>query len=343
MKLPTPPTFCLTLGVLALSAATAADASKASAVTITVRTGEPGTPISPVLYGVFYEDVNSSCDGGLYAEMVQNRSFEYYPVKTWGSGGKSLNDHVPLFAWVPVQRRGLEAKLETAIQTPLHPDNPTYVVLTISGESGAAGLANTGYDGGMPVKARATYDFSFHTRHLGGQSGPWTIALKAPDGATLARAAVPAPGKSWAKQEGTLTCARDEPRARLVLTTAARGQVALDMISLFPRDTFKGRKNGLRRDLAGALADLKPRTLRFPGGCIVHGMGLANAYRWKETIGDVAHRRPNFNLWGYHQTSGLGYFEYLQFCEDIGAAPLPVLPCGVSCGFRKPFQSTNQD
>jgi alpha-L-arabinofuranosidase len=117
----------------------------------------------------------------------------------------------------------------------------------------------------------------------------------------------------------------------------------LDMVSLFPQDTFRGRKNGLRKDLAQSLADLKPRFLRFPGGCIAHGQGLDNAYRWKDTVGDVAERKPNWNLWGYHQTYGLGYFEYMQLCEDIGATPLPVVPLGVSCGFRQPFQFASLD
>ena len=116
----------------------------------------------------------------------------------------------------------------------------------------------------------------------------------------------------------------------------------MDMISLFPRKTFKGRKNGLRADLAQALADLKPATFRFPGGCIVHGQGLDNAYRWKDTVGDVAQRKPNWNLWGYHQTYGLGYFEYFQLCEDIGADPLADPPGGRQLRVRQPFQNADR-
>ena len=125
-------------------------------------------------------------------------------------------------------------------------------------------------------------------------------------------------------------------KATLEVTTAGSGSVCMDMVSLFPRDTFHGHKNGLRKDLGQALADLKPKVFRFPGGCIVHGSGLENAYRWKETVGPVEARKPNWNLWGYHQSHGLGYFEFFQLCEDIGASPLPILPAGVSCGFRKP-------
>ena len=341
--LPVPAACALHLAILLLPLRMTADGPPSAAATITVQTGQPGTPISPELYGVFYEDINYSADGGLYAEMVQNRSFEYYPIQPWVRDEKQLTDHVPLYAWSSVQRGGLKAKMETSILAPLHPNNPNYLVLTTSGSAGEAGVVNTGYDGGMPVLAGALYDFSLHARHLGGEAGAWSIALEAPDGSRLAAAEVPAPASTWAKREATLTCTRDEPKARLVVTTRTAGRFALDMISLFPRDTYKGRRNGLRRDLAQAIADLRPKTFRFPGGCIVHGTGLANAYRWKDTVGDVAYRKPNWSRWGYHQSYGLGYFEYFQFCEDIGAAPIPILPCGVSCGGKKPYQVATGD
>lgn len=318
----------LTLGAASAAAATA---------TITVRTAEAGLPISPVLYGVFFEDINYAADGGLYAEMVQNRSFEYYPLKTRHSPELAASFN-PLFAWETVERAGRKAKLEAAILQPLHRQNPTYAVVTLTGSTGEAGIVNKGYGGGMPVRGGAQYDFSLYVRRMQGEPGALTVALEAPDGSVLGRATLATAGPEWVKQEASLTVARDEPKARLVVTAQAAGRLALDMISLFPRDTFKGRRNGLRVDLAQAIADLRPKTVRFPGGCIVHGDGLANAYRWKDTVGDVAHRRPNFNRWGYHQSYGLGYFEYMQFCEDIGATPLPILPCGVSCGFAKPFQ-----
>jgi alpha-L-arabinofuranosidase len=174
-----------------------------------------------------------------------------------------------------------------------------------------------------------------------GPAAPLTVALEASDGTLLASAVLPAPGGDWARQEAVLTASRDELKARLVVTTATAGELNLDMVSLFPRDTFRGHRNGLRKDLGEAIAAMQPKVFRFPGGCIVHGSGLDNAYRWKDTVGDVAHRRPNWNRWGYHQSYGLGYFEYMQFCEDIGATPLPILPVGVSCGFNKPYQVAN--
>lgn len=303
--------------------------------------------MSPVLYGVFFEDINYAADGGLYAEMVQNRSFEYYPLRTPRTDAERARSLVPLFAWETVARGGLKAKAETALLEPLHRHNPNYAVLTVSGnatsQDSEAGIANRGYDEGMPVKGGSRYDVSLYARSLQGTPGPLRIRLEAADGSVLAQATLAAPGKDWSRQETTFVASRDDAKAKLVVSVGAPCRLALDMVSLFPRDTFKGRKNGLRADLAQAIADIKPKTVRFPGGCIVHGEGLANAYRWKDTVGDVAHRRPNYNRWGYHQSYGLGYFEYMQFCEDIGATPLPILPVGVSCGFNKPFQIATDD
>lgn len=307
------------------------------AATLHVDTAAPGPALDPHLYGIFFEDINYGADGGLYAELVQNRSFEYYPVRDWATR-PATNDFTPLTAWSAVERDGRHARLSVDIREPLDPHNPNYLVLRLTGTGGTAGVANSGYDG-IPVTTGALYDFSLYARQLDGAAAPLHIALEAPDGSEIASADLPAPGADWAKQTTTLTAARAEPAARLVVTTAAHGRLALDMVSLFPRDTFKARPNGLRRDLAEAIAALHPKFMRFPGGCIVHGTGLANAYRWKDTVGDVATRRPNWNRWGYHQSCGLGYFEYFQFCEDIGAAPLPILPAGVSCGFEKPFQA----
>lgn len=322
-----------TLALLAGCAFASCIASVAEPLTaeISIHGDKPGVQVSPTLYGIFFEDINYAADGGLYAEMVQNRSFEYYPVLR-------NNKLTPLFAWEPVERGGRTSTLAVSIKSSLHPNNTTYALVTLAGNSGAAGLANTGYGGGMPVKAGAVYDLSVYTRLERGTGAPLTAALESPDGTVLASATLAAPDSTWKKQETSLNVSKDEPKARLVLTTEANGVLALDMVSLFPRDTFKGRKNGLRKDLAEAIAAIQPKTLRFPGGCIVHGNGLANAYRWKDTVGDVAHRRPNWNRWGYHQSYGLGYYEYMQFCEDIGAAPLPILPVGVSCGFEKPFE-----
>ena len=302
---------------------------------VTIQAAEKGTEVSPLLYGIFFEDINYAADGGLYGELVQNRSFEYYPVLGWSGAGKSLTITT---AWEPVSRGGRNSEIMIRIGQPLNLRNPHYGVVRLTGSSGEAGVANTGYDGGIPVKAGETYNGSLQIRLLHGKISPIRVAIEKPDGTLLASQELPAPDGEWKKQEFTLAPKETEPKARLVITSASAGVFALDMVSLFPQDSFKGRKNGMRKDLAQAISDLKPRFIRFPGGCIVHGAGLDNAYRWKETVGPVEQRRPKRNLWGYHQTYGLGYFEYFQFCEDIGAKPLPILPMGVSCGCRSPFE-----
>jgi alpha-L-arabinofuranosidase len=311
---------------------------EAAEVAIEVDVDAPQAELSPVLYGLFYEDINYSADGGLYAELVQNRSFEYYGVTGWAADSQRLN---PLTAWQKVEREGGRASLEVVDKEPLNSQNTKYLQIELGG-SGPAGVSNVGY-AGIPVSRSATYDFSVYARRSGSLDAPLWVSLETPTGEVLATGTIQGLGDSWQKYEVALTATADCPTARLVLTTRGEGTLMLDMVSLFPRETFKGRKNGLRPDLAQALADLKPGFLRFPGGCIAHGHGLANAYRWKDTVGDVAERKPNWNLWGYHQTYGLGYFEYMQFCEDIGATPLPVVPLGISCGFRQPFENAPLD
>lgn len=301
-------------------------------VVVDVHVDKPTVRLNPLLYGLSLEDINYAADGGLYAELVQNRSFEYYPVEGTDKAGSRLT---PLFAWEKVEREGGAVDLQVASESPLNEKNTKYLKMSILRE-GVAGVRNTGF-GGMSLKEGAKYNFSTYARRAKDVDRPLQVALENADGTIIGAGSIPALGREWEKYELTLTASETTSNGRLALTTGGTGDVMLDMVSLFPQDTFKGRKNGLRKDLAQALVDLHPGFLRFPGGCLVHGTGIANAYRWKDTVGDVAQRKPNWNLWGYHQTYGLGYFEYLQLCEDIGATPLPVVPVGVSCGFRRPF------
>lgn len=287
---------------------------------VTIKAGAPGKKISTDLFGIFFEDINYSADGGLYAELVQNRSFEY-----------STGDHKdwnPLTSWELVERDGGKGKLVTETDKPLHPNNPRYVVLTFEG--GEVGLRNGGFDG-IVLNAGETYDFSLFSKQLDGIGGPLTVRLESKDGEILAEANLVAADSAWKKHSVTLRAGKSAKDASLVLTTKARGRLALDMISLFPKKAFHNRSNGLRPDLAQVIADLKPKFIRFPGGCVAHGDGLDNIYRWKDTIGPVEQRKAQRNIWRYHQTTGLGYFEYFQFCEDIGAKPLPVVAAGVCC------------
>ena len=305
---------------------------------IDIYVDRPKAALSPVLYGLFFEDINYSADGGLYAEMIQNRSFEYFPVEGWAEDSQTLH---PLSAWSKVERNGGKVKLSVTDERPLNKNNTKYLAMSIQSE-GTVGVRNSGFEG-IVLKKGAAYDLSLYARRDQDLSQPVHVALVTKVGGTLAAGTISNLSDDWKKYELTLTSKADAADARLELTTSGTGNVTFDMVSLFPQDTFKGRKNGLRKDLAQALADLKPGFLRFPGGCIVHGQGLANAYRWKDTVGDVAERKPNWNLWGYHQSYGLGYFEYMQLCEDIGATPLPVVPVGVACGFRQPFDKVPLD
>jgi alpha-L-arabinofuranosidase len=292
--------------------------------------GETKKKISPDLFGLFFEDINYSADGGLYAEMVQNRSFEYAPGSRRDWNSFSYWEYVtPGFSYGSVN-------VETNV--PVHSNNPHYVVLNIehvgkeekyTGPSGV-GIKNNGFDG-MVVREGNRYKFSMFARQLSGDAIPLTVTLQTPKGKILAEGKISTSSNDWKKYSTELMATADHDTVALVILATGKGMLALDVISLFPEQTFKHRTNGLRPDLARALADMKPRFIRFPGGCLVHGDGLGNMYRWKNSIGPVEQRVEQKNLWGYHQTVGLGYFEYFQFCEDIGAKPLPVLPAAVSC------------
>lgn len=306
----------------------------ASGTEIQVQCDKPTVPISPVLYGIFFEDINFAADGGLYAELVQNRSFEYYPVP--GSNPLSEQYH-PLYAWEKVERGGASVRISQERLLPLNRNNPFYLAVRVDEAGSGAGVMNTGFDG-ITIDAGESYDVSLYARRDGRGRAAITAALELEDGTVCGSIRFDGIGNVWRKFEGVITSDKTADTARLVLTTTGRGRLYLDMVSLFPQKTFKGRKNGMRADLAQALVDLEPKFFRFPGGCIAHGHGLANVYGWKDSVGDVAERRGNWNRWGYHQTYGLGYYEYFQLCEDIGAEPLPVLPVGVSCGFTPPYE-----
>ena len=275
--------------------------------------------ISPLLFGAFFEDINYAADGGLYGEMVQNRDFEYTT-----EGLKRHKDWGPTYAW----RTTGGAQVEIKTDDPIHENNAHYALLTV-GKAGGA-LANTGY-GGIAVEAGKKYRVSVFGRMVNGDNRRVRLALRCKDGRTIGSAAVSLPREGWKRMEATIKATATDPEAELAVIPEEPGSYAIDMLSLFPHDTFKGRENGLRRDLAQAIADLHPRFVRFPGGCVAHGNGLQNIYRWKNTIGPLHGRKGMYNIWNYRQSMGLGFYEYFQFCEDIGAEPLPVVAAGVPC------------
>ena len=293
-----------------------------------------GKAISDELIGIFFEDISSSADGGLYAELVENGSFEYSPAERdgWGAGT----------SWKVLRPGHSLGVLEVRKDNGIHPNNPTYMRLTAErvkeyydykGWKGY-GIENDGFDG-ISVKAGEKYDFSVFLRNHGDLK-QIRVALVEPQGwgkdpKLLADVTITTNTKSWKKYEATLTPTADCKNATLQILMLNQGVLDIDMVSLMPQDTYKG--HGLRKDLAQVLADLQPKFMRFPGGCVVHGGGdgFWDTYRWKTTIGPKEQRRGLKNTWGYHQSMGLGYFEYFQFCEDLGMQPLPILPCGVSC------------
>jgi alpha-L-arabinofuranosidase len=293
--------------------------------TLTVDVDAEGVPVAPTLHGLFFEDINYGADGGLYAELVQNRSFEH---------------DQPLYAWRKVGD-GQVGSIEIAHESPLNPNNPQFVrVHRDSKANGELCVINLGFDG-IALSKGETYLVSFYGRTRAGEHAEIRIELRNRSGEVLASHEFSDLKSEWAKFEAELAPSKSAKDAQLVVIVSDGEVVDLDMISLFPKHTFKDRPNGLRRDLAQTLANMKPGFMRFPGGCIVEGRDVANAYRWKDTIGDVAERKQNANLWQnrespqYNQTYGLGFFEFFQFCEDIGAEPLPVLNCGMSCQARR--------
>lgn len=273
--------------------------------------------ISDELLGIFFEDINYAADGGIYAELIQNRGFEYSSSDRGEWNSKSF--------W---NLKGENADFDIATDNPIHENNPHYAVLKTNRVG--ASLQNEGF-GGIVLKAKDRYDFSIFAKTLEGKNGKLKIRLVDENGIVCGETSIGSLSGNWKKYTSVITATKDITNARLEIIPQTEGSVALDMVSLFPQKTFKGRKNGLRTDLAQVLADMKPQFVRFPGGCVAHGDGIENMYNWKNTIGALEARKPQRNLWGYHQSMGLGYYEYFQFCEDIGAKPLPIIPAGVPC------------
>ena len=319
------------LSAVVLTAALGVNAQKP----VTAPAG--GKAISNELIGIFFEDINNSADGGLYAELIQNGAFEFSPVERDGWG--------PGTAWRITRPGHSTGYIQPRMDNPVHANNATYMRLhceranqyyDYTGWTGF-GIQNDGFDG-ISVKAGEKYDFSAFMRNVKGNAKQVRVVLVEPtkgwppkDPKLLAETTFDVSNGDWKKFEAVLTPNADCKQAALQILVLTKGDMDIDVVSLMPEDTYKG--HGLRKDLAQALADLHPKFMRFPGGCVVHGGGdgFWNTYRWKTTIGPKETRRQLKNTWGYHQSVGLGYFEYFQFCEDLGMEPLPILPAGVSC------------
>lgn len=294
--------------------------------TITVDVSKPGPKASPLLWGIFFEDINLSADGGLYAELVRNRNFE--------DGDRP--DH-----WSAAGETG-KTQFSVDRSQPVSPKNPRSLKVTIADPAGGrAGVANGGYYG-ISVKRGEGYTLSLWARGGEGFTGPLTVRLEGADRQVYAEGRIAKLTADWKTYTLNLTAKGTDPKARLTITTTKPGTFWLDMVSLFPKKTWKNRPNGLRPDLAEMLVGLQPAFNRFPGGCWVEGDTMKEAYRWKQTIGDPSERRTQNNIWGYKATHGIGYHEYLQMCEDLGCEPLFVINCGMSHRENVPMDQMNE-
>jgi alpha-L-arabinofuranosidase len=299
----------------------------------TVQVNKPIAPISATMWGLFFEDINLGADGGLYAELVKNRSFEFStPMMGW----KILSNHDMMYGYY------FGSSIEILNRTDKSSPNQHFLHLTLKDtRKDSLGLVNEGFRG-MGIKKGLRYDFSVLYRSKNKRTKLYVELISEKDSIIGSGVYVPELSDgNWQKGEMSFMATATDLKAKLRLWFEGDGVLDLDMISLFPSDTWKGRKGGLRADLVQMMADMKPGFLRFPGGCIVEGRDLAQRYQWKNSIGPLEERPFIINRWNnemktrptpdYFQSQGLGFFEYFQLCEDIGAEPLPILNCGMAC------------
>jgi alpha-N-arabinofuranosidase len=312
--------------LLAISLYLATNINAQNVKQIFVDVNKTTVKVPHAMWGIFFEDINFSADGGLYAELVKNRSFEFLK---------------PLMGWKEVKGNGGSGSALIINRGKENPNNPRFARITVKGP-GYYGLDNEGFRG-MGIRKGEQYNFSILARKGEGASRI-RLQLLSATGKILGEAAIKGFTDKWNKYAVSFTANDTELKAHLAVLFEDPGVLDIDMVSLFPKDTWKNRPNGLRADLAQKLADLKPGFVRFPGGCIVEGRDLANRYQWKKTVGDVSERELIINRWNtefpyrsapdYFQSYGLGFFEYFQLADDIGAEPLPILNCGMACQYN---------
>jgi alpha-L-arabinofuranosidase len=306
--------------------------ASAAEMTITVQADKPGAQISPTMWGIFFEDINFGADGGIYAELVKNRSFEFPN---------------PMIGWSGTKTKGAEGTLTIMDKEQPDPANPHYLRIESKKHGEGFGVTNEGFRG-MGVREGQKYYFSVYARSM--LSEPMTLQAQIVDaeGKTLAQAQISDVAKEWENYNVLMTISKTCSVAKLNLLAMNRGLVDVDMVSLFPEDSAQQMASrpvpGLRKDLVKMLAELKPGLFRFPGGCIVEGRDLESRYQWKNTIGDINQRKLIINRWNtefkhrltpdYYQSFGLGFYEYFLLSEQIGAEPLPIINCGMACQFN---------
>jgi len=323
--------YAFTFVVLILFSVFSSGQGQQPSTVVAVDAAHPGAAISPSMFGVFFEDINFGADGGLYPELIKNRSFEFdQPLKGWR-------------AILPITPKGelgsSRGELDLRTQNPLNASNPHY--LRVRAYEPGFGLSNSGFRG-IGVESGAEYRFSAYVRTGGPKSLRATITDE--NNHEIATGTLTGFDGQWKKYEAVIRPSATAQHAQFDLFLDEPGYVDVDMVSLFPVETWGRRPNGLRKDLVQLLADMHPGFIRFPGGCIVEGRRLATRYQWKKTVGDIETRETIVNRWydefdhrptpDYFQSFGLGFYEYFQLAEDIGAAPLPILNCGMACQFN---------
>ncbi len=296
-----------------------------SPININVKNDQPKAAVQPNMWGIFFEDINLAADGGLYAELVKNRSFEFAN---------------PMMGWKEIKKGTGSFQILNLGNSKA--SNPRYLEL-YHPNNFVSGISNEGFRG-MGIKKDLQYHFSVLAKYAKGSTITMRVELVGANGAILGSATIPTGSNTWTKQTVNFVANQTDPKAKLNVWMEGKGTVDLDMISLFPADTWKNRPGGLRTDLVQLLADLKPGFLRFPGGCIVEGRDLANRYQWKKTVGNIEDRELIINRWNtefanrstpdYFQSFGLGFYEYFLLSEDLGASPLPILNCGMACQYN---------
>ncbi len=297
------------------------------ATEVSVILNKPIAEVQPTMWGVFFEDINFAADGGIYAELVKNRSFEFT---------------LPLMGWRQGRDNG-RGRLVPTFYSPANPSNPHYISVVIDPAKGIFAMINEGFRG-MGIKQDIQYNFSVSAKILAGSGLKMKIELLGQGDEIIGEAVIDGFTASWDKYQASFKATRTEAEATLRLTFTGQGTLDIDMVSLFPADTWMGRPGGLRKDIVEMIADLKPGFVRFPGGCIVEGRNIENRYQWKNTVGPVEERTMIINRWNvemrnrqapdYFQSFGLGFYEYFLLSEDLGAEPLPILNCGMSCQFN---------
>jgi len=311
-------------------------------VKISVDAAAPRVAVSPELYGIFYEEINHAGEGGLYAELVQNRDFEASTIpKGWRVEGDSVFTPMgwqtrkwftgDLHAWSLVTAGEAEGSIHLDSDNPLNDRNPHSLRLTVTKLGDRCGVANSGF-WGMNIQKGQWYDATFYARTEGNRHVGLVFSLEDAGGQKVcAHGTIREVGGAWNKYKLSLHALSSDPMCRLVISPTEPATIWLDIVSLFPHKTFKDRPNGMRPDVAQMLVDLRPAFLRFPGGCVVEGVTLHNRIRWRDSIGDIAQRQGDFDLWSYYNTYGLGFHEFLQLAEDLGAEPMYVINSGTGC------------